>query len=76
MPFNRDENFQTLEETLNKLKSLGFKIQKVSKTRYHLNEELVNTMFSMKNKKIQPKEDIHIIKAANSYLEMKRLQKR
>lgn len=73
MPFNRDENFQTLEETLNKLKSLGFKIQKVSKTSYHLNEELVNTMFSMKNKKIQPKEDIHIIKAANSYLEMKKV---
>ncbi len=73
MPFNRDENFQTLEKTLNILDELGFKIQLVHGEELSLYEQMANQAFSKRNRGIKFEEDVHIIRAANSYLEMKRI---
>lgn len=73
MPFNREENFKTLVETLTTLEELGFEIQKIDKKDPSPYEDMANKIFSKGYRKVQPEEDIHIIKAANSYLEMKRI---
>jgi len=73
MPFNRDENFKTIVETLNTLEELGFEVQRVDKKDFSSYENMANMIFSKNYEKIKPKEDIQIIKGANSYLEIKRI---
>ena len=72
MPFNREENFNTLLKTLNILKDLGFKIIHVNKEELSYYEHMGNIVFIQKERMTKPNFNIHMIKAPNSYLEMKK----
>lgn len=73
MPFNRPENFKTFTSTVEILRELGFTIEAVGKESYTYYDELANIVFSENNKTLYPNQNIHVIKAANSYLELKKI---
>lgn len=73
MPFNREENFNTLLKTIDILKDLGFKIIYVEKEELSYYEHIGNMVFSQKERTIKPNFNIYMIKASNSYLEIKRV---
>ena len=73
MPFNRDENFSTLKETLETLMDLGFKVEYTKKEEQSYYERMANIAFSQSEITMKPNPNIHMIKAANGYLEMKKI---
>lgn len=73
MPFERGENFNTLNETIEILKDLGFKIQYLEKENPSYYEQMANLIFTEDGKKLKPNPNIYTIKAANIYLELKKI---
>lgn len=73
MPFNRDENFNTFNRTIDILKSLEFKIEKLKKRDLSYYEQLASVIFNDDEKILAPNSNINVIRVANSYLEMKKV---
>ncbi|MCF6462971.1 PD-(D/E)XK nuclease family protein [Clostridium sp. Cult1] len=79
MPFNRSKNFNTLLETIEFLKELGFKIENEEndeKVELNYYERMASILFNESENNIDPNPHIHVVKAANSYLEMKKISER
>ena len=73
MPFNRGENFKSFTNTLGILSKMGFAIEEVKGERHDKFEELASILFTKDNKVVDLSENINIIKAANKYLEIKKV---
>lgn len=73
MPFNRKKNLETLVATIEELKDLGFKVVSIEEREYTYFERMANTIFSHNADKLAPNSNISIIKAPNSYLELKKI---
>lgn len=73
MPFNRENNFHILNNTINILTSMGFEIERVDKESYTQYEKLSNVIFSSEDATVKCQTPINIIKAANEYLEIKKI---
>ncbi len=73
MPFNRDENFSTFEETLKSLVDLGFEIEYSKEEKQSYYEKVANRIFSQVQIPMKPNPSISMIKAPNCYLEMKKV---
>ncbi len=73
IPFNRPRNFNTLLETIEYLKELGFEIENESKGELTYYEKMASSLFDESANKMEPNSHIHMIKAANSHLELKKI---
>ncbi len=73
VPFQTRERNKVVEETLEKLKDLGFKIQFVSKTDNNDFENLSSSLFTGKRQIIDPIESLELIKSYSIYLEYKKI---
>lgn len=73
MPFNRDYNFNTFTETLTILEGLGFKMEYVDEGELSYFEQMANILFSPDEKQLYPRGNINLIKAPNSFLEIKKI---
>ncbi|MCF6466795.1 PD-(D/E)XK nuclease family protein [Clostridium sp. Cult2] len=73
MPFYRDKNFDTLLETLEFLKGLGFEIINEEKEELTYYEEMASILFNESKSKLKPNHNIHMVKASNTYLEFKKI---
>jgi len=73
MPFNRDENFNLFNTTLDLLDDLGFTIVKEKEENKNYFEELANILFTESEKKLDYNSNIHVIKASSTYLEIKKI---
>lgn len=72
IPFKRDENFNSLEETIEYLKLLGFKLEEIEKKEKDYYEKLGNNIFSDREK--LPKNDnISLTKAPSKEIEIKKV---
>ncbi|HSH35546.1 PD-(D/E)XK nuclease family protein [Schnuerera sp.] len=73
MPFNKDENYHTLLKTIEILERLGFKIEKEANKNFTYYEKIATNLFDKSKEKLEPSSHTYMIKAANSYLEMKKI---
>ena len=73
MPFQRKENFSTLNNTLETLKDLGFEVKYVEKENLSFYEEIGSKIFT--NSSIEQDSNLNIKKivANNNYLELKKV---
>ena len=76
MPFCRRDNFKTLENTLVQLKDLGFEIEYVEKENKNYYEIMAEEIFTKTDTKLEPNSNINLIKANNSYLEIKKISEK
>lgn len=73
MPFDRGENFKTFTRTLELLKGMGFTVKRIDERNYDQFEELASILFSEGHKVMDFPKGIDVIKAANGYLEIKKV---
>lgn len=73
MPFKRKENFKTFARSLDLLLDMGFTIEEVGEGEKGQFEELASIVFSEDNELIELEKPLNLIKAANGYLEVKKL---
>lgn len=73
IPFNREENFDTLSNTLGIFKGLGFKIVQVEAEEFSYFEQMANTIFSQNKKSLKSNSNISMIKSPNNHLEIKKI---
>jgi len=73
MPFDRCENFKTFTKTLELLTSMGFIIKKIDERNCDRFDELAEMLFSEDHMVMDFSNGINIIKAANGYLEIKKV---
>lgn len=73
MPFNRRENFKTFTKTLDFLSNMGFTMERIEEREKDQFEELASIIFSEDNSVIEWEKPLNVIKAANGYLEVKKI---
>lgn len=73
MPFDRTENFDTFSETMDILEKLGFSVEKIEEESKSYFEELASIIFNKDDESLKANSNVHVIKGANSYLEMKKI---
>ena len=73
IPFEREENFYTLNSTLENLKDLGFEMQYVDKKQKNYYEKLASELFSDYKLEETEEANIKLIKANKDYLELKKV---
>ena len=72
VPFFREENFDSLLDTIEHLENIGFEIERVEKPSKNSFEELSNSIFSAKTR-LERNDDISLIKAPTKKLEIKKI---
>ncbi|GFN34277.1 PD-(D/E)XK nuclease family protein [Tepidimicrobium xylanilyticum] len=73
MPFDRNDNFKTLLETIEFLEDLGYRVEREEEGKLTYYEKLANNLFSSVKGQLKPNSNIHVLKAADNYLELKKI---
>lgn len=73
MPFDRRENFKTFKKTLELLSSMDFTIKRVDEWKHDQFDELASILFDENRRAMDFNKSINVIKAANGYLEIKKI---
>ncbi|WP_425448501.1 PD-(D/E)XK nuclease family protein [Dethiothermospora halolimnae] len=73
MPYKTKQQYKTVNDTIDKLKEIGFIIEEINTNKESYFEELSNNIFQNNNTTYDKSDNINLIKAPNKNLELKKV---